>query len=136
MSCGWSGAWVAAVPVLVASLVTIAGCGADGRMRALPAEAEQGRGLARTNGCAACHGSNGQGGVGPAFAGLYGSQVTLADGTTVTADEAYLIESIRTPGAAKSAGYDIAMPPNDLDDAQVAAIVAYIRALADSEPSS
>ena len=133
MSRGWSGAWRAAVPVIVVTLATIAGCGSDGDAPALPAEAAEGREIARTNGCAACHGRNGEGGVGPALAGLYGSQVTLADGTTVVADEAYLIEAIRTPDATKVAGYDIDMPGNDLDDAQIAAIVAYVRALADTE---
>jgi cytochrome c oxidase subunit 2 len=132
MSDGWPGAWRAAVPAIVVSLATIAGCGSDGAAPTLPAEAAEGREIARTNGCAACHGSNGEGGVGPEFAGLYGSQVTLADGTTVLADEAYLTEAIRTPGATKVAGYDIGMPENDLDDAQIAAIVAYIRALDDT----
>jgi cytochrome c oxidase subunit 2 len=84
----------------------------------------------RTHGCSACHGTDGQGGVGPALTGLYGSQVTLADGSTAVADEAYLAESIRTPGATKTAGYDIDMPANDLDDDQIAAVIAYIRALA------
>ena len=85
--------------------------------------------MARTNGCSACHGSNGEGGVGPALAGLYGSQVTLADGSTVVADDAYLTEAIREPDAARPAAYDVAMPSNDLSDEQVAAVVAYIREL-------
>ena len=135
MSRGSSGAWRAAGVVIV-SMAAITGCGSDSENPALPAEAQQGRELARTNGCAACHGSDGQGGVGPAFAGLYGSQVALADGTTVTADETFLTEKIRTPGATKVAGYDIEMPDNDLDDAQIAALVAYIRALAGAEPDA
>ena len=136
MSRGWPGAWFAAVPVVAISLLALAGCGGDDGSPALPAEAEQGREIARTNGCAACHGNNGQGGVGPAFTGLYGSQVALADGTTVTADEAFLIESIRTPAATKVTGYDIDMPANDLDDDQIAAVIAYIRALAATEAGS
>jgi len=130
MSRGWSRARCAAVPVAALAISSLAGCAADEGGQALPAQAEQGREIARTNGCAACHGTNGQGGVGPAFTGLYGSQVTLADGSTVVADEAYLAESIRTPGASKSAGYDIDMPSNNLDDDQIAAVIAYIRALA------
>ena len=130
MSRGWSRARCAAVPVAALAISSLAGCAADEGGPALAAQAEQGREIARTNGCAACHGTNGQGGVGPAFTGLYGSQVTLADGSTVVADEAYLAESIRTPGASKSAGYDIDMPSNNLDDDQIAAVIAYIRALA------
>ena len=133
MSRGWPGTWCAALPVVAIALLSLAGCGDDDGSPALPAEAEQGREIMRTNGCSACHGNNGQGGVGPAFTGLYGSQVALADGTTVTADEAFLTESIRTPGATKVAGYEIDMPPNDLDDDQVAAVVAYIQALAATE---
>ena len=58
----------------------------------------------RSNGCAACHGANGQGGVGPAFQGLYGSEVALDDGTTVTADDEYLRRSIEEPGEQSSRG--------------------------------
>ena len=136
MSRGWPGAWCAAVPVVAISLLSLAGCGGDGDSPALPAQAEQGREIVRTSGCSACHGNNGQGGVGPPFTGLYGSQVALADGSTVTADEAYLTEAIRAPGAAKAAGYDIDMPSSDLDDDQIAAVIAYIRALAAAEVGS
>ena len=130
MSRGWSRARCAAVPVAALAISSLAGCAADEGGLSLAAQAEQGREIARTNGCAACHGTNGQGGVGPSLTGLYGSQVTLADGSTVVADEAYLAESIRTPGVSKSAGYDIDMPSNNLDDDQIAAVIAYIRALA------
>jgi cytochrome c oxidase subunit 2 len=41
-------------------------------------EAERGRRIANTSGCASCHGSDGTGGVGPKFVGLYGSEVTLS----------------------------------------------------------
>ena len=136
MSSGWSRARFAAVPAFVAATSLLAGCGGGGGGSGLPAQAQEGREIARTHGCSACHGTNGQGGVGPAFTGLYGSQVTLADGSTVVADEAFLTESIRTPGAAKVEGYDIDMPSNDLDDAQIAAVIAYIRALTGTDGGS
>ncbi|MGA0766576.1 MAG: c-type cytochrome, partial [Ilumatobacteraceae bacterium] len=41
-------------------------------------------------GCASCHGEDGNGRVGPKWIGLADSQVTLNDGTVVTADDAYL----------------------------------------------
>ncbi len=129
MSRGWSRASGAAVPSLAIALASLAGCGNDDSGASLPGEAQQGRDIVRTHGCSACHGTNGQGGVGPALAGLYGSQVPLADGSTVVADDDYLAESIRTPGATKVAGSNIDMPANDLDDDQIAAVIAYIRAL-------
>src|ERR1043165_4271225 len=97
MFCGWSCARGAAVPALAIALLSVTGCGGDSNGAPLTAEAEQGREIVRTHGCSACHGTNGQGGVGPALTGLYGSRVTLADGSTVLADERFIAESIRTP---------------------------------------
>lgn len=112
----------------VLALATLGACGADGDIASLSPEAEAGRTISRTNGCSACHGS-GPAGVGPDFAGLFGSQVTLDDGTVVVADEAYLREAIRVPGATRVAGYALSMPDNDLSDAQIASVIAYIREL-------
>ena len=84
----------------------------------------------------ACH-REGGGGIGPDWDGLYGSTVTLDDGSTVVADEAYLTLAITDPDAQLVDGYDVKMPANDLSDDDVAAIVAYIRSLAGpSEASS
>jgi cytochrome c oxidase subunit 2 len=130
MSREWPGARCAAAPVvavIVASSLT--GCGSDGNPTSLSPAAERGRDVARANGCSACHGTDGEGGVGPPFVGLYGSQVTLSDGSTVVADDAYVAEATRDPGASRVAGYAIDMPGNDLDDAQIAAVVTYIREL-------
>ena len=133
MSRGWSGPGCAAVPLVAIAVAAFAGCGGDSGSVSLSPEAKHGRDVARTNGCSACHGSNGEGGVGPPLAGLYGSQVALADGSTALADDAYLTEAIREPDATRVAGYDVAMPSNDLDDEQIAAVIAYIRALGDAE---
>src|SRR3546814_5747139 len=43
--------------------------------------------------------------VGPGWGGLYNAKVSLADGSTVTADDAYLQESIRQPNAKIVASY-------------------------------
>jgi cytochrome c oxidase subunit 2 len=118
--------------------VLIAACGSDGAGPQLSPEAAAGREISRTNGCAACHGSDGGGSVGPPFAGLYGSEVALADGTTVVADDAYLAEAIREPDAKIADGYELSMPPNDLSDDEIASVIAYIRGLSaattDSSP--
>lgn len=124
------GAWHWMLGLLVALALALAGCAADGATTVeLSPAGEAGREIARTNGCAACHGLNGEGGTGPKLAGLYGSTVGLEDGTQVTADDAYLTESIVEPDAKRAAGYTIAMPAADLDDAELASILDYIREL-------
>ena len=94
-------------------------------------EAERGRRIANTSGCASCHGADGTGGVGPALAGLYGSEVTLADGSTVVADDVYLRRSITDPDADLVEGYAVKMPVVGLDDDEIEAVLAYIRELGD-----
>lgn len=83
----------------------------------------------RDSGCAACHGRNGAGGVGPAWTGLYGSTVELEGGEQVAADEDYLRRSIVDPEAEKVTGYNVVMPDNNLTGPEVDAVVAYIEAL-------
>lgn len=95
--------------------------------------AAQGKTLADTYGCMACHSASHDRLVGPGWGGLYGSQVKLADGKTVTADEAYLTESILAPNAKVVAGFGPDVMPQTyhqlLKDDEVKAIVAYIRSL-------
>ena len=114
--------------VLIALLVVAAACGGSSRPEMSP-EAERGRRIANTSGCASCHGADGKGGVGPALAGLYGSEVTLADGSTVVADDAYLRRSITDPDADLVEGYALKMPVIGLDDDEIEAVLAYIREL-------
>jgi cytochrome c2 len=59
--------------------------------------AANGKALSTSLGCSSCHSIDGSSGVGPTWKGLYGSQVQLANGQTVTADDAYLIQSIEDP---------------------------------------
>jgi len=92
----------------------------------------RGEALTKEYACTACHATDGSNVVGPGWGGLHGAQVELADGSTVTADEAYLAESIRAPDAKLVAGYTPGtMPAYDqlLSDDDVNAIVAYIRSL-------
>jgi len=81
-------------------------------------------------GCSGCH-SAGARVPAPALAGLYDRPVTLADGTTVTADENYLRTSIMRPEAQVVAGYPSVMPSYQgvASEEQVVAMVAYIKAL-------
>lgn len=113
----------------LAVTLALAGCGGDDSGGAQSALAEQGRELASSQGCAACHGDRGQGVVGPPWAGLAGSTVELEDGRQVTADVAYLRRSILEPDAEIVAGYTVAMPQVALTSDEVDAIVAYIEEL-------
>ena len=95
----------------------------------LSPEAAAGREISINAGCASCHGADGNGNVGPKWIGLADSQVTLSDGTVVTADDDYLYTSIKEPGAMKRRGAVGIMPSNKLTDQEIASIIAYIRAL-------
>jgi len=68
--------------------------------------AAQGKQLYSSDGCSACHSLSGSAGAGPTFKGLAGSTVTLTDGSTVTADDAYLSRSITEPDAQIVKGYN------------------------------
>ncbi len=94
-------------------------------------DAVNGEQLSRSKGCAGCHGPDFEGGAGPDWIGLAGSDVELADGTVVVADTDYLIRAIADPSAELVAGYTLKMPANNLSDAEIADIVAYIETLAD-----
>ena len=80
--------------------------------------------------CATCHVANGSGRA-PSLNGLYDAKVLLADGTTVTADEAYIRESILQPNAKIVAGYQPLMPTfqGQLTEEQIIALTAYIKSL-------
>jgi cytochrome c oxidase subunit 2 len=86
--------------------------------------------LAKEKGCLVCHSLDGTRGVGPTFKGLSGSQVKVVmDGATqtVTADDAYLRESIRTPAARIVEGFQPIMPPfSDMPEDQVEALVEFM----------
>jgi cytochrome c oxidase subunit 2 len=103
---------------------------------AVAAQTPVGRGqqLVTQNGCTSCHSIDGSStGIAPTWKGLYQSQVKLSIGATVTADEAYLTESILSPSAKIVAGFqDNIMPKTfgtNLTQAQISDILAYIESL-------
>jgi cytochrome c oxidase subunit 2 len=95
-----------------------------------PAALPDGAKLAREKGCLACHSLDGSKKIGPTFKGLYNSRVTVTqDGRTqsVTADDAYLRESILKPEAQVVEGFPPVMPPfADLKEEEVTALVEFI----------
>lgn len=115
---------VVLVPVLTVLLIACGGNGQD-----VGADAREGRTIAKNSGCVACHGQNGEGGVGPTWQGLAGSVVELTDGSTKIADDDYLTTSIVNPSARLRAGYTVKMPVNNLGPEDIAKIVAYIEEL-------
>lgn len=94
--------------------------------------AARGAQLVKDNGCMACHAIDDKRLVGPGWGGLYNSGVSLLDGSTVTADDAYLRESIRQPDARIVAGYPTGVMPaygTLLKDDDIDAMVAYLHTL-------
>lgn len=81
--------------------------------------------------CFSCHTVDGSTLVGPTWQGLYGSEVPLEDGSTVTADDAYIRESILEPNARIHDGFAPVMPAFEgiLDDQQISDVIAYIQTL-------
>lgn len=91
----------------------------------------QGKLLTVKNGCTGCHSLDGAKMTGPTWLGLFGSNVPLADGTTVIADEAFISESILDPNAKIVDTYisPSVMPVYTLTEAEIANIIAYLKTL-------
>lgn len=92
----------------------------------------QGEDLYETQGCQGCHSLDGSRQVGPTFRGLFGSQRSLADGTTVVADEEYLRTSIVDPGRQVVEGFNNIMPGTygqQLKQEQIEALIAFMQSL-------
>ena len=94
------------------------------------ASSAAGEQLARTYGCVGCHSTDGSGGHGPTWAGLYNRERPLGDGTTTKADESYLLESIGAPNAKIVQGFaPNFMPAYKLEDLEAESLVLFIKAL-------
>ena len=80
--------------------------------------------------CHTCHMDDASG-RGPSLKGLFGSQVKLADGATVVADEAYLREAILNPQAKLVAGYQPLMPTFQglVNEEALLGLIEYIKSL-------
>jgi cytochrome c551/c552 len=107
---------------------------APGPVQATPALVARGKALYSTDGCSACHSLTGTAGAGPSFKGVAGSKVMLETGQTITADDAYLQQSIASPDVQIVKGFRAGVMPaaianynlgGKLDD--VRALVAFIK---------
>ncbi len=85
--------------------------------------------------CNTCHLTDTQG-RGPMLTNLFGKQVELQGGGTVTVDEAYIRESIVLPQAKVVAGFQPLMPTFQglVTEEQLLQLIAYVRSL--SQPSA
>ncbi|HOC16742.1 MAG TPA: cytochrome c oxidase subunit II [Vicinamibacterales bacterium] len=92
--------------------------------------ASQGQKIFQDLACHTCHLDSGQG-RGPTLVGLYGSQVGLASGQVVTADDAYIRESVLSPAAKVVAGFQPVMPTFQglVSEEQLLALIEYVKSL-------
>jgi cytochrome c oxidase subunit 2 len=81
--------------------------------------------------CVTCHTDVAQPGRGPVLKGLYGKQVLLEGGQTVTFDDAYIRESILRPQAKIVAGFQPVMPTFQglVTEEQLLQLIAYVKSL-------
>ena len=87
-----------------------------------------GRELFSSLGCAGCHDDSQ---LAPPLAGLFGTRVMFERGDAAVVDDAYLRESIATPGTRIVAGYPNSMPTYEslLTSAQLSSLVSYVHSL-------
>lgn len=87
----------------------------------------RGRQVADQNGCFACHSLDGSQVVGPTWQKMWGREVELADGSTVVADEAYIIESIVEPNVKLVNGFSGVMLPYELPEEDMTALLEFLK---------
>lgn len=94
-----------------------------------------GRRLIETNGCIACHSSDGSKLVGPSFKGIYGhtqAVVTNGQNREITVDDAYITKSIYEPDADVVEGYrkgQMVTYKNQLSEADIKLIIEYLKTI-------
>lgn len=86
--------------------------------------------------CVTCHKKDASG-RGPWLGGVFGSEVELADGRKVTADENYLRESIMSPQAKVVKGFQPIMPTFQglVSEENLLQLIAYVKTLQPAEPA-
>ena len=98
--------------------------------------AMQGQQFSNSEGCVACHTVDGSPGVGPTWLHMWGRTEKIGHGRTVEVDEEYVRESLLQPGAKLVENYPNVMPHYFLEEPEITALLAYIKALSCSEHSS
>lgn len=86
------------------------------------------------NQCQTCHTIDGSAGTGPTWLNVFGSEREMADGSTVTADEQYIRESVTEPQKHIVAGFTGQNMPTfagQLKDWDIFAITQFMKSLSD-----
>lgn len=94
--------------------------------------ADKGKEIYKTRACIGCHTLNGKKGTGPTWKGLYGSTRKFADGSSATADDNYLRESILNSNAKIVENYAPNQMPayqGQLTDDDVTAVIEFIKSV-------
>jgi cytochrome c2 len=94
--------------------------------------AAKGAQLFSSLGCSGCHSLSGARLTGPPLNGLFGTKVQLSTGQTVTANDAYLLESILDPDRQIVKGFQkgimsATIRPHSVPEANAKALVAFIK---------
>ena len=94
---------------------------------------EVGLALWQQRGCIGCHSADGSAINAPTWKGLWGATRQFTDGTTATADEAYIRESIYYPQRKIVQGWGNAMASylGQLDNRDIDSLIAYMKTLSD-----
>ncbi|MGZ4778743.1 MAG: cytochrome c oxidase subunit II [Thermoanaerobaculia bacterium] len=92
--------------------------------------ASQGEKLFQKYACSTCH-TNDATGRGPVLIGVYGSTVTLADNSTLKADDNYIRESILNPQAKIVKGFQPVMPTfqGQVSEEDLLKLLAYVKSM-------
>jgi cytochrome c oxidase subunit II len=98
--------------------------------------ARQGKALFDARGCSGCH-APASSIHAPDLHGIYGHAVPLSDGRVVTADEAYIRDSILEPAKDIVAGYAPVMPSfrGIVTEDEMVKLIAYVKSLSASSPA-
>lgn len=108
---------------LLIAVLLLAACGGGDTTEGLSGDQ-----LAGEVGCLACH-TDRDTSAAPTVVGIWGTEVQLADGRSVTVDDSYVRRSITEPGADVSEGYNPIMPIVPLTDDEVDRLVDWVRSL-------
>jgi cytochrome c oxidase subunit 2 len=90
---------------------------------------EKGKKLVEELGCLGCPSLTGEKSSGPTFKGIFGRETLLENGKKVIADREYLEHSIKSPTEAIVKGYPASMPPYNMTEEDVYAMVDYLETL-------
>lgn len=121
-----TGAGKQGAPPTMTGTVAAGGGGGGGGLAA------QGAKLFQDLGCSGCHSLSGARLTGPPLNGVAGSKVQLSTGQTVTADDAYLLESIRDPDKDIVKGFpkgimSATIRPGSVSETDAKALIAFLK---------